>query len=70
MFAFLNIELIRARAADIRREVGALRAYAKMPEGAFADDPEKVRAARYGLIVVVEAAAASGTRSLAPRATR
>ncbi|MDR7409989.1 MAG: DUF86 domain-containing protein [Armatimonadota bacterium] len=54
----LNLELIRMRAADIRSELDRLRAYAAIPEAAFAGDPEKTRAARYGLIVVVEAAAA------------
>lgn len=53
-----NLELIRTRAADIRREVDALRAYAALSESAFSDDPEKVKAARYSLIVVVEAATA------------
>jgi uncharacterized protein YutE (UPF0331/DUF86 family) len=54
----VNRELIRGRAADIRGELAALRVYADMPERAFSVDPEKARAARYGLIVVVEAAAA------------
>jgi len=35
-----------------------LRAYARLSQEAFAAEAEKVRAARYGLIVVVEAAAA------------
>lgn len=53
-----NLELVRTRAADIRQEVTALRAYAGLPEAAFTADAEKVRAARYSLIVAVEAAAA------------
>lgn len=39
-------------------ELERLRVYAGVPADAFAADAEKVRAARYGLIVVVEAAAA------------
>ena len=54
----LNQELIRSRAADIRAEMDRLRAYARLSQEAFAAEAEKVRAARYGLIVVVEAAAA------------
>lgn len=54
----VNLDLIRSRAADIRVEMERLRAYASGPTDAFAADAEKVRAARYGLIVVVEAAAA------------
>ncbi len=54
----LNLDLLRTQAADIRRELAALRRYAALPEEAFTADPEKVRAARYGLIVVVEAAMA------------
>ncbi len=54
----LNLDLIRTRAADIRSELERLQAYAALPEPAFTGDPEKTRAARYGLIVVVEAAAA------------
>lgn len=54
----LNSELIRSRAADIRRELEVLRAYAALPEPEFTGSAEKVRAARYSLIVAVEAAAA------------
>jgi len=54
----VNIELIRARAADMRREMVALRSYADLPEGEFLTGLERTRAARYSLIVVVEAAAA------------
>lgn len=54
----LNHELIRARAADIRREMEALRAYAALQQAEFVGNAEKVRAARYGLIVAAEAAAA------------
>lgn len=54
----LNHELIRARSADIRREVEALRIYASLPEPDFVRNAEKVRAARYGLVVAAEAAAA------------
>ncbi len=54
----INLDLLRTRAADIRRELAVLRRYAALPEEAFTADSEKVRAARYGLIVVVEAAAA------------
>ena len=53
-----NRQLIRARAADIRRELEALRTYAELEEQDFAGNAEKVRAARYALIVAVEAAAA------------
>lgn len=54
----INVELIRSRAADIRRELLALQRYAGLREDTFASDPEKIRAARYSLVVVVEAAAA------------
>ncbi len=54
----INLDLIRTRSADIRRELEMLRAHAALPEDAFSVDPEKVRAARYSLTVVVEAAAA------------
>ncbi len=54
----LNLELIRSRAADIRRELAELRAYAELPENTFSTNFEKIRAARYSLIVTVEAAAA------------
>ncbi len=54
----LNLDLIRTRSADIRRELEMLRAYAALDAGVFSTDPEKVRAARYSLTVVVEAAAA------------
>ncbi len=54
----LNLELIRTRAADIRRELAVLRAYAGLPEPEFTENAERVRAARYSLIVAVEAAAA------------
>lgn len=54
----INHELIRSRAADIRAEVDRLRADAALPVETFAADADKVRAVRYGLIVVVEAAAA------------
>lgn len=53
-----NVELIRTRAADIRRELETLAAYALLEEDEFTGNPEKVRAARYSLIVAVEAAAA------------
>ena len=54
----VNMELLRSRAADIRRELEGLRAHAILSEEAFSTNPEKVRAARYSLIVAVEAAAA------------
>lgn len=54
----LNLELIRTRVADIRQEMDVLRGYAALAEAEFADNPEKFRAARYSLVVVVEAAAA------------
>lgn len=54
----VNLELIRSRAADIRSELAVLRAYAEIPPEAFSADPEKARAARYGLIVIVEAVSA------------
>lgn len=54
----LNVELIRSRAADIKRELETLATYALLAEEEFAANPEKVRAARYSLIVAVEAAAA------------
>lgn len=54
----LNTELIRTRAADIRRELEVLRSYAALSVAEFTEGTEKVRAARYSLIVAVEAAAA------------
>lgn len=54
----VNLELIRTRAADIRREMEALKAYAALTEADFAGNEEKVRSARYSLIITVEAAAA------------
>jgi len=54
----VNRELIRSRAADIQSELAFLRAYAGIPPKAFSADLEKARAARYSLIVLVEAAAA------------
>jgi uncharacterized protein YutE (UPF0331/DUF86 family) len=54
----LNVDLIRHRAADIRRELEVLTAYGALPAADFVTDGEKVRAARYGLIVSIEAAAA------------
>jgi uncharacterized protein YutE (UPF0331/DUF86 family) len=54
----LNLDLIRSRSADIRRETEPLKAYAGLSHEEFVKDAEKVRAARYALIVVVEAAAA------------
>ncbi len=54
----INQDLIRSRAADIRSELERLRAYAALPVDVFTADPDRVRAARYGLIVLVEAAAA------------
>lgn len=53
-----NAELIRTRAADIRRELEVLRTYATLSEPEFTGNAERVRAARYSLIVAVEAAAA------------
>ncbi len=53
-----NLELIRTRAADIRRELDRLTGYTLLAESEFINHPDKVRAARYSLIVVVEAAAA------------
>lgn len=63
----VNRELIRSRAADIRSELALLRAYAGIPPEAFSADPEKARAARYSLIVLVEAAAAICTHLCARR---
>lgn len=54
----INQDLIRSRAGDIRSELERLRAYAALPVEGFTGDADRVRAARYGLIVVVEAAAA------------
>lgn len=54
----LNLELLRTRTAHIRQEMEVLRGYAALAEDEFAGNPEKVRAARYSLVVVVEAAAA------------
>lgn len=54
----LNLELIRSRAADIRGEMERLRQYGALTPDAFSGDADKIRAARYGLIVLVEAAAA------------
>ncbi|MBI4729593.1 MAG: DUF86 domain-containing protein [Acidobacteria bacterium] len=61
----VNMELIRSRAADIRGELPLLSSYAAMGEDAFAGNPERVRAARYSLVVVVEAAAAICSHLLA-----
>ncbi len=59
MTAFpINQDLLRSRAADIRAELERLRAHAVLPQEAFIADGDKVRAARYCLIVTVEAAAA------------
>ncbi len=54
----LNLDLVRHRLGDIKSEVGRLRGYAAMAADRFVADGEKVRAARYALIVAVEAAAA------------
>lgn len=54
----VNVDLVRARAADIRAEADHLRVYAATPVDAFTGNPERVRAARYGLVVIVEAASA------------
>lgn len=56
--ASINAELVRSRAADIRREAEILRAYSTLSPEAFSADAEKTRSARYALVVVVEAAAA------------
>lgn len=53
----INLDMIRSRSADIRRESEMLRAYSVLSVETFSTDPEKVRAARYSLTVVVEAAA-------------
>lgn len=63
----LNVELIRTRAADIRRELETLASYSLLTEAEFTGNPEKVRAARYSLIVAVEAAAAICTHLCARR---
>lgn len=65
----LNLDLIRARAADIRGELAHLRAYSRLSPDDFVRDEERVRAARYSLIVLVEAAAAICTH-LAARVGR
>lgn len=54
----INIELVRSRAGDIRREAEILRAYSSLSPDAFSSDAEKTRSARYSLVVVVEVAAA------------
>jgi uncharacterized protein YutE (UPF0331/DUF86 family) len=54
----VNTELVRGRAADIRREAEVLRGYAALPVETFSLDPEKLRAARYSIVVIVEGAAA------------
>jgi len=53
----LNVDLIRTRAADIRGELEVLIAYGELPRADFIADGERVRAARYSLIVTIEAAA-------------
>jgi uncharacterized protein YutE (UPF0331/DUF86 family) len=58
MTSRLNRELILTRSADIRRELDVLKAYATILESEFVSNNEKTRAARYSLIVAVEAAAA------------
>ena len=54
----VNIDLLRSRAEDIRREVQELRGYGSLPLKEFVGSSEKVRAARYALVVVAEAASA------------
>lgn len=53
----VNLELIRSKAADIRREVALLQRYVTLTEEDFVTNEEAVRASRYSLIVAVEAAA-------------
>lgn len=54
----VNLELVRRRSADLRTELLLLQGYAALDENAFLSNPQAIRAARYSLIVAVEAAAA------------
>ena len=54
----INREMILSRIGDMEEHARALRAQAALPDAAFLTDVKEVRAARYSLIVLVEAAAA------------
>lgn len=49
----LNLDLIRARAADIRGELAHLRAYSRLSPDDFVRDEERVRAARSRFLAAV-----------------
>ncbi|MGQ9531359.1 MAG: type VII toxin-antitoxin system HepT family RNase toxin [Desulfotomaculales bacterium] len=55
---FLNQDLLGDRAADIRGALGLLRGYAALPRQAFLADQTVLSAAKYQLIVAIEAAQA------------
>lgn len=55
---FLNQDLLGDRAADIRGALGLLRGYAALPRQAFLADQTVLAAAKYQLIVAIEAAQA------------
>lgn len=53
---YLNLELLRQKAADIRQALGLLRGYARIEQEKFLQDPTLISAAKYQLVVAIEAA--------------
>ena len=66
----VNLDLLRQRAQEIRNALAGLRGYGRLPQETFLSREESVDAAKYRLIVAIEAALSICTHLAARLAQR